>query len=433
MIEYIEITKRFDKISPFSINDYIKLDGYKVLKKVLKMKQSDVINEITLSKITGRGGAGFPVSVKMKSFANESGIKYVVCNADEGEPGNFKDRYLMEKDPHQIIEGMLISAYSTGATYGYIYIRGEYSDAIRTIKHAVDEAYKNKYLGTNILGSDFSFDIEIRRGAGAYICGEEFSLIESIEGKAGRVRVKPPYPTEQGVYNKPTLLNNVETFCNLPFILRIGGKEYSKIGNEFETGTKLISLSGTVKKTGVFEVPFGTTIRDVIEVLGGGTLENKKIKMVQLGGASGVIIPESLLDVEIDNEKFANFDSKIGAGAIIVIDERFDLFDLVLKNMDFFKHESCGKCTPCREGTVQLYKLVEKIANGTGQLKDLEKLKELSINVKENSLCGLGMAAPNPILCTLEYFYDEYLERINENHSNNSDNKGFISDATIRR
>jgi len=433
MIEHIELTKRFDKISPLSINDFIDSDGYNVFKEVLKMKQSDILNEITLSKITGRGGAGFPVSIKMKSFARETGIKYIVCNADEGEPGNFKDRYLMEKDPHQIIEGMLISAFSTGATYGYIYIRGEYSNAISIIKHAVEEAYKNKYLGANILGSDFSFDIEIRRGAGAYICGEEFSLIESIEGKAGRVRVKPPYPTEQGVYNKPTLMNNVETFCNLPFILRIGGKEYSKIGNKFATGTKLISLTGNVKNTGVYEVPFGTTIREVIEVLGGGTLENRKIKMVQLGGASGVIIPESFLDVEIDNEKIANFDSKIGAGAIIVIDERFDLFDLVLKNMEFFKHESCGKCTPCREGTVQLYKLLEKIANGTGHLKDLEKLKELSINVKENSLCGLGMAAPNPILCTLEIFYDEYVERINQHHSKRSIDKGLISDASITR
>ena len=326
MIQRKELTKRFKKIDPLSITDYLKTDGYKELKKALSMSKEEILEEITLSRITGRGGAGFPVSMKMKSFSKETGQKYVVCNADEGEPGNFKDRYLMENDPHQIIEGMVISAYSTNASKGFIYIRGEYQNAIAIMKHTIQEARKHNFLGENIFATDFDFDIEIRRGAGAYVCGEEFALIESIEGKPGRTRVKPPYPSEKGVYDLPTLINNVETFCNLPFILRIGGLEYSKIGSNYASGTKLISLSGNVKNKGLYEVPYGKSIREVINHLGGGVPNGHKIKMVQLGGACGAIIPPSLLDMDIDNEKFETFDSKMGAGAIIVIDDRQDLF-----------------------------------------------------------------------------------------------------------
>lgn len=414
MIERIELTKRFNKIDPLSINDFLKFDGYKIFKKALTMKQSDIINEIATSRITGRGGAGFPVSIKMKSFADESGMKYIICNADEGEPGNFKDRYLMEKDPHQIIEGILISAYSTGASKGFIYIRGEYSKSISTMRHTIEEAYINNYLGKNILGTEFCFDIEIRRGAGAYICGEEFALIESIEGKPGRTRVKPPFPSQQGVYNMPTLINNVETFCNLPFILRIGGEEYSKIGSEYASGTKLISLTGNVNKKGLYEVPYGRTIKEVIEILGGGIKDNKEIKMVQLGGACGAIIPPELLDMDIDNERFVIFDSKMGAGAIIVMDESFDLFDIILRNMEFFQHESCGKCIPCREGHVQIVNLVRKFVRYSATKEDYVSLESLANVINETTLCGLGQTSMTSIISTMMFFQEEYEQRIRE-------------------
>lgn len=414
MCEYIELTKRFNEIDPLSLSDFLEFDGYKILKKVLKMKSNDIIHEIELSRITGRGGAGFPVSIKMNSFSNETGFKYIVCNADEGEPGNFKDRYLMEKDPHQVIEGILISAYSTGASKGFIYIRGEYSKSIDIMRHTIKEAYKNNYLGKNILGSDFSFELEIRRGAGAYICGEEFALIESIEGKPGRTRVKPPFPTQQGIFNKPTLINNVETFCNLPFILRIGGLEYSKIGSKYATGTKLISLTGNVNNKGLYEVPYGRTIREVIEILGGGVKGNKEINMVQLGGACGAIIPESLLDMDIDNESFAIFDSKMGAGAIIVMDESFDLFDILLKNMEFFQHETCGKCMPCREGHIQVLNLIRKFVRYSATKEDYISLESLANVIHETTLCGLGQTSMTSIISTIKFFKEEYQQRIRE-------------------
>lgn len=413
MIQRIELTKRFNKIDPLSITDYLKNDGYKILKKVLEMKPEAIIEEITQSRITGRGGANFPTSIKMKSFSKETGLKYIICNADEGEPGNFKDRYLMEKDPHQIIEGMVISAFATGASKGFVYIRGEYKKAIKIMKHTIIEAKRHNFLGEHIFDKDFDFDIEVRRGAGAYVCGEEFALIESIEGKPGRTRVKPPFPTEQGVFNLPTLINNVETFCNLPFILRIGGKEYNEIGSNYASGTKLISLSGNVKNKGLYEVPFGRTIKEVIDVLGEGVPNGKKIKMVQLGGACGAIIPPSLLNMDIDNEKFEIFDSKMGAGAIIVIDDSHDLFDIILRNMEFFLHESCGKCTPCREGHVQIVNLIKKFVNFEATMKDYQSLESLAHVIHETTLCGLGQASPTSILSTMKFFNEDYIERIN--------------------
>ncbi len=414
MIEYKELTKKFGKIDPLSINDYLQQDGYKMIRKAIKMGPKKILNEISLSRITGRGGAGFPVSIKMKSFANETGVKYIICNADEGEPGNFKDRYLMENDPHQIIEGMLISAFSTGASRGFIYIRSEYQNAINIMKHTIKEARKYLFLGENILKTSFSFDIEIRRGAGAYVCGEEFALIESIEGKPGRTRVKPPFPSQKGVFGLPTLINNVETFSNLPFIMRIGGREYNNIGSDFASGTKLISLSGNVKNKGLYEVSYGETIKDVIYILGGGIPNNRQIKMVQLGGACGVVIPQSLLDIQIDNERFHIFDSKIGAGALIVIDDRHDIFDIILRNMEFFEHESCGKCTPCREGHGQMVNLVKKFVNFQATKKDYLSLKSLANVIHETSLCGLGQTSPSSIISTMEFFPEDYEKRIEE-------------------
>jgi NADH-quinone oxidoreductase subunit F len=414
MIQQIEITKRFGKVDPYRITDFLKADGYRMFKKALGMNQDDILEEITLSRITGRGGAGFPTSIKMKSFAKETGIKYIICNADEGEPGNFKDRYLMEKDPHQIIEGMLISAYATGASKGFIYIRGEYQKAIKTMKHAIIEARKHNFLGEHIFDSDFAFDIEVRRGAGAYVCGEEFALIESIEGKPGRTRVKPPFPSQKGVFDLPTLINNVETFCNLPFIIDIGGKKYSDIGSNFASGTKLISLSGNVKNKGLFEVPYGRTIREVIDVLGKGVSKGNNIKMVQLGGACGVIIPPELLDMDIDNEKFEIFDSKMGAGAIIVMDDTNDLFNIILRNMEFFEHESCGKCTPCREGHIQVVNLLKKFVEYRATFKDYQSLESLASVIHETTLCGLGQTSPTSILSTMKFFREDYMKRIDE-------------------
>ncbi|AIO19710.1 NADH-quinone oxidoreductase subunit F [Candidatus Izimaplasma bacterium HR1] len=412
MIQRRELTKRFGLIDPLSITDYLKTDGYKMLKKALDMKKESILEEVTLSRITGRGGANFPTSIKMKSFSNETGFKYIICNADEGEPGNFKDRYLMENDPHQIIEGMIISAYATGANKGFIYIRGEYTKAIDIMKQTIIDARSHNFLGEHIFDHDFDFDIEVRRGAGAYVCGEEFALIESIEGKPGRTRVKPPFPSEKGVFGKPTLINNVETFCNLPFIMEIGGQAYSEIGSNYASGTKLISLSGNIKNKGVYEVPFGRTIKEVIEVLGEGVPNGNNIKMVQLGGACGAIIPPSLLNMDIDNERFEIFDSKMGAGAIIVIDDTHDLFDIILRNMEFFLHESCGKCTPCREGHVQIVNLIKKFVNYEATMKDYNSLASLASVIHETTLCGLGQTSPTSILSTMEFFKEDYMDRI---------------------
>ena len=414
MLEMKLLTVRFDKIDPLSIEDYLKYEGYKVLKDTLMQKPDSIIEEITKSRLSGRGGAGFPTSIKFKSVAAQSDIKYLICNADEGEPGNFKDRTLMERDPHQLIEGMVISAYATGINKGFIYIRGEYQNSIKIMTWTIEEAKRKGFLGKNILNSNFDFDIEIRSGAGSYICGEEFALIESIEGKPGRSRVKPPFPTTKGVFGKPTLINNVETLSKIPYILKIGGESYSKIGNGLETGTKLISLSGNVRNKGVFEVPYGTSIRDIIYDLGKGIKEDRKLKMVQLSGASGPLIPPSLIDMEIDNENFDGNIGKIGAGAIIVVDERFDLFEILLKTMKFFEHESCGKCTPCREGHIHLVRILNKFVRYTATTKDLDLLESIATVVGETSLCGLGQTSPSPILTSIKYFNDEYLERINK-------------------
>jgi NADH:ubiquinone oxidoreductase subunit F (NADH-binding) len=413
MIEQKILTKYIGKIDPLSIDSYLAHDGYKNLKKALDMTAKEVIEQIDISKLRGRGGAGFPTAFKLQALANESVMpKYMICNADEGEPGNFKDRYLMEKNPHLIIEGMIISAYVTGIEKGIIYIRGEYDDAYQILLKAISSAKEKELLGKNILNKGFDFDIEIRRGAGSYVCGEEFALLESIEGKAGRTRVKPPFPTQVGLFGKPTLINNVETFATIPTIVEIGGKAYSSIGTPTSTGTKLISLSGNVQHKGVFEVPFGVSLREVIEKLGGGVTEGRKLKMVQLSGACGPIIPEYMLDLNIDFDRFEIFESKTGSGAIIVIDDRHDIFEILYKIGEFFAHESCGKCTPCREGNLQLLKILEKFQKFQATEEDLSLIESLARVMHQTSLCGLGQSSSTAIMSTIHYFRSEYINRI---------------------
>jgi NADH-quinone oxidoreductase subunit F len=414
MLEKRILTKRFNKYDGLDIKKYIELGGFEALKKALQTEPESIIKEVKQSRLTGRGGANFPTHIKMTSMQKQTGEKYVVCNADEGEPGNFKDRYLMENDPYQLIEGMAISARAIGARKGYIYIRGEYNNSIERLKRAIEQAKQEKYLGTNILDTHFDFDIKIRRGAGAYVCGEEFALIESIEGHAGRTRTKPPFPTEEGIFKKPTLINNVETFSNLCEIVLNGGKAYSQIGSDYASGTKLISLSGNVKHKGLFEVPYGTTIREVITELGGGTVGDIPIQFVQIGGACGPIIPPRLLHMDIDNEAFEIFDAKMGAGAIIVVDENVDLFDIVLKNTEFFLHESCGKCAPCREGHFQMVKILERFVDYKATKKDYQSLKTLAEVIHDTTLCGLGQTSTTSVISTMAYFDDVYQKRIEQ-------------------
>ncbi len=419
MKEMKVISKRFDKVNPLSIEDYIKTDGYVNLKKAIKMERISIIEEVEASYLRGRGGAGFPTHIKMMGLAKETSLpKYIICNADEGEPGNFKDRAVLEKDPYAVIEGMTIVAYATGATKGFVYIRGEYLDALKIMKQCIKSATEKNLLGNNILGEKFNFTLEVRSGAGSYVCGEEFALIESIEGKPGRTRIKPPFPTQKGVFNQPTMISNVETFANIPFIIEITGKEYHKIGTASSTGTKLLSLSGNVKNPGVYEVPFGVTIRSVIDELGGGVTNNRKIKMVQLGGSCGPIIPEYMIDMIIDYERFEEFESKTGSGAIIVMDDRADIFDILMNTVLFFEHESCGKCVPCREGHVQLLKIIDKFVKRTASSKDLDSLESLARVMHQTSLCGLGQSSPTSIISTIRYFRDEYLDRIDHPASN---------------
>lgn len=409
------LTERCGKIDPASIDDYIDAGGYYALTKALQMTPRDVVEEVMVSKLRGRGGAGFPSGVKMEAvLLTDEHPKYLVCNADEGEPGNFKDKYLMENDPYQLIEGMTIAAYAMGMEKGFIYIRGEYNRPIGLIRNALKKAEEKGFLGKNILDSDFSFDVEIRSGAGAYICGEEFALIESLEGKAGRPRNKPPYPTISGIYNKPTLINNVETLSNLPHIIKDGAANFASIGTKTSSGTRLVSLSGNVNKKGVFEVPFGVSVRDIIEGLGEGVSGGREIKMVQIGGASGPCLPDNMLDIHLDYDVFARNGLSMGAGAVIVIDDRFDVLEIVRQIMKFFKHESCGKCTPCREGNRQILRILYKFISFTADKSDLDLLETLSSVMAQTSFCGLGQAAPTALLSTLKYFREEYTSRIVE-------------------
>ena len=398
------------KIDPERIEDYIAAGGYQPLYHALReMKPSDVVDAVIKSGLRGRGGAGYPTGLKWGLVAKmKSDRKYIVCNADEGDPGAFMDRSVLESDPHRILEGMAIAAYAVGATQGFVYVRGEYPLAISRLQTAIRQARKLGLLGSQIFESPFDFRIDIRIGAGAFVCGEETALMASIEGKRGTPRPRPPFPAERGLWGYPTLINNVETLANIPPIIRNGPEWLAAIGTEKSKGTKVFALAGKIRHTGLIEVPMGTPLRTIIEEMGGGVPDGA-VKAVQTGGPSGGCIPAEALDTPVDYESLARLGSIMGSGGMIVMDQQNNMVDVAHFFMDFCKDESCGKCVPCRAGTAQIYALLSKIREGRGTLDDLATLEQLCTMVKETSLCGLGQSAPNPVLSTLRYFRQEYL------------------------
>ena len=401
-------------INPEEIDEYIAFDGYKALEKVLKeMSQDDVVKVISDSGLRGRGGAGFPTGKKWElTKAVQGEQKYVVCNADEGDPGAFMDRSILEGDPHAVLEAMEIAGYTIGANKGFIYVRAEYPIAVKRLKIAIEQAREYGILGKNIFGTDFNFDIEIRLGAGAFVCGEETALLESIEGKRGQPRVKPPYPANAGLWGKPTLINNVETYANIAQIILKGSEWYSSIGTETSKGTKVFALGGNVNNIGLVEVPMGTTLREIVFDIGGGIPNGREFKAAQTGGPSGGCIPKENLDVPIDYESLKQIGSMMGSGGLIVMDDTKCMVSLAKFYLQFTVSESCGKCTPCRIGTKRMLEILEKITDGKGEEKDLEKLDKLAKNIIRASVCGLGQTAPNPVLSTMKYFMDEYKEHV---------------------
>lgn len=401
-------------INPELIDEYIAFDGYKALGKVLtEMKPQDVIDEIKKSGLRGRGGGGFSTGLKWEFTAkSQNDQKYVCCNADEGDPGAFMDRSVLEGDPHSVIEAMAIAGYAVGASEGYIYIRAEYPIAVKRLQIAIEQAKEYGLLGQNIFDSGFNFDLSIRLGAGAFVCGEETALMTSIEGHRGEPRPRPPFPAIKGLWQKPTLLNNVETYANIPQIILNGSEWFSSIGTEKSKGTKVFALGGKINNTGLVEIPMGTTLREIIEEIGGGIPNGKKFKAAQTGGPSGGCIPASLIDTPIDYDSLLSIGSMMGSGGLIVMDEETCMVDIAKFFLEFTVDESCGKCSPCRIGTKRMYEILEKITNGNGTLKDIEDLEILCNNVKVSALCGLGQTAPNPILSTLRYFKDEYLAHV---------------------
>jgi NADH-quinone oxidoreductase subunit F len=413
--QYKIALKNCGNIDPFSIEDYIKTDGYKATAKILKMTPDAVIEEVGKSGIRGRGGAGFPTARKW-SFCRgvNSAVKYVICNADEGDPGAFMDRSLLEGDPHSVLEGMVIAGYAIGASQGFIYCRAEYPLALKTLKKAIDDAKERNFLGANILGSDFSFDISIREGAGAFVCGEETALIASIEDQRGMPRPKPPFPPIKGLFQKPTVVNNVETLANLPRIINDGPETYAAIGTETSKGTKVFALAGKVKYTGLIEVPMGMSLRDAIFGIGGGGIDGKKIKAAQLGGPSGGCIPERMFDIPIDYESINKTGAIMGSGGMVIMDETSCMVDIARFFLEFTTEESCGKCTPCRVGNKLMLKILERICEGKGIMQDIDNLLRLSETISNGALCGLGKTAPNPVLTTLKYFRHEYEAHILE-------------------
>ena len=403
-------------IDPESLDDYRNADGYQALEKVLKtMTPEDVIEEMKVSGLAGRGGAGFPTWFKWNAArASESKEKYLICNADEGDPGAFMDRAVIESDPHSLIEGMLIGAYAIGATEMIVYVRAEYPLAIKHLEKAMDDARKANLLGKNILGTDFSCDMRIKAGAGAFVCGEETALMTSIEGKRGEPRPRPPFPAVKGLFGKPTILNNVETYANIAQIILNGAEWFASMGTEKSKGTKVFALGGNIKHTGLVEVPMGTTLRQIVEEIGGGIPSGKKFKAAQTGGPSGGCIPASLMDVEIDYDNLLAIGSMMGSGGLIVMDEDTCMVDIAKFFLEFTVDESCGKCTPCRVGTRRMLEILTKITDGKATMEDLEKLEALCNYIKDNSLCGLGQTAPNPVISTLRYFRDEYIAHIQD-------------------
>lgn len=403
-------------IDPEKIDEYIARDGYAALEKVLfEMTPDQVIEEMKISGLRGRGGAGFPTWMKWNFTKQvESDVKYIVCNADEGDPGAYMDRSTLEGDPHSVLEAMAIAGYTVGANQGFIYIRAEYPLAIKRLEIAMAQAREYGLLGQNILGSDFSFDIEIRLGAGAFVCGEETALLASIEGKRGMPTPKPPFPAVCGLWKKPTVINNVETWANVPVIITKGGKWFASIGTEKSSGTKVFALTGKIKNSGLVEVPMGTTLREIVYDIGGGIKGGKAFKAVQTGGPSGGVITAKMIDTPIDFDNLVAAGSMMGSGGMIVMDEDDCIIDVAKFYQEFCVEESCGKCSPCRIGTRKLYDILTKISEGKGTMEDLEQLKEIGEAMKRAALCGLGQTAPNPVLSSLHYFYDEYLEHINE-------------------
>lgn len=403
-------------MDPESIDNYLSLRGYEALAKVLTdMTPKQVVEEVKRSGLRGRGGAGFPTGIKWELTAREKkDEKFVICNADEGDPGAFMDRSAIEGDPHTVVEGMTIGGYAVGAQRGIVYIRAEYPLAIKRIEKAIKDARAEGFLGKNILGSGFDFDIEIRLGAGAFVCGEETALIHSIEGSRGMPRPRPPYPSVEGLFGKPTLINNVETWANIPVVILDGAEWFSSIGTATSKGTKVFALAGKVKNTGLIEVPMGTTLREIIFDVGGGVPGGKKFKSVQTGGPSGGCLPEKYLDTPIDYESLAQAGSIMGSGGMIVIDEDSCMVNMAKFFLEFTQNESCGKCTPCREGTKRMLEILTRITNGKGQEGDVEKLERLGNMIKKASLCGLGQSAPNPVLSTIKNFREEYEEHIKD-------------------
>ncbi len=401
-------------INPENIDEYIAFDGYQALGKVVtEMKQEDVIQTMLDSGLRGRGGAGFPTGLKWKFAAgNKADQKYVCCNADEGDPGAFMDRSILEGDPHVVIEAMAIAAYAIGATQGYVYIRAEYPIAVQRLRTAIDQAREYGLLGNNIFDTDFCFDLDIKLGAGAFVCGEETALMTSIEGKRGEPRPRPPFPAVKGLFAKPTILNNVETYANIPQIILKGADWFSAIGTEKSKGTKVFALGGKINNTGLVEIPMGTTLRTIVEEIGGGIPNGKKFKAAQTGGPSGGCIPANLIDTPIDYDNLLAIGSMMGSGGLIVMDEDTCMVDIAKFFLEFTVEESCGKCTPCRVGTKRLLELLDKITGGKATMDDLDKITELAEFIKSNSLCGLGQTAPNPVLSTMRYFRDEYVEHI---------------------
>jgi NADH-quinone oxidoreductase subunit F len=406
---------RNEKVDPIRIHDYIRNNGYFALTKVLSSQKSRlVLEEVKVSGLRGRGGAGFPTGQKWELFASQrnGSAKYLICNADEGDPGAYMDRSILEGNPHSIIEGMMIGAYGTGATEGIIYVRTEYPLAIKHLNTALKQARELGLLGENIMGTDFSFDIGIVKGAGAFVCGEETALIKSIEGHMGEPRQRPPFPIVKGLHGKPTMINNVETWANIPVIMNMGGHSFARIGTQGSSGTKIFSLVGKIKNTGLVEIPMGMTIREVVQGIGGGPSGKGKIKAIQTGGPSGGCIPASRFDLAIDYESLKNVGSIMGSGGMIVMDDNTCMVDIAKYFMNFLKDESCGKCFSCRKGTQRMYEILDDISSGRGSLGSLDLLEELAVAVQDTTMCGLGQTASNPVLSTLRYFRDEYIEHI---------------------
>lgn len=410
-------------IDPEHVEEYVAADGYLGLVDALtEMTPEQVIAEVACSGLRGRGGAGFPTGLKWNTVAKsgDGGQKYVICNADEGDPGAFMDRAVLESDPHRVLEGMIIAGYAVGASKGYLYVRSEYPLAIARLKKAINQAKRIGMLGTNLCDTPFTFDIELRLGAGAFVCGEETALIASIEGRRGVPRPRPPFPASYGLWGRPTLINNVETFANIPWVLRHGGAALAAIGTEKSKGTKVFALAGKVRNNGLIEVPMGITLREIVEDIAGGVPDGKAFKAVQTGGPSGGCLPASQLDMPVDYDSLVQAGSIMGSGGMVVMDETSEMIDVARFFMEFCKDESCGKCVPCRVGTATMLDLLEKLYRGEACRRDLDLLKELCEVVQHTSLCGLGQTAPNPVLSTLRYFGDEYEQAIQA-----SDDRGY--------